>query len=81
MRIFCNAKDFHIIPAKNYSVFAIFAYCNICILNFNEMLTNDVVNFKQLAPGWWLSGYCLRSQVAIDISYGYTIEYLHLMFL
>ena len=25
--------------------------CNIYVLNFNEKLTNDVVNFQQLAPG------------------------------
>ena len=40
MRIFCIAKDSHIFPTKNNSIF-------IYILNFNETLTNDVINFKQ----------------------------------
>ena len=45
MRIFCNAKNSYIFPAKNNSVFVIFVF---------EILTksfNDVVNFEQLAPG------------------------------
>ena len=36
------AKDSHIFPTKNNSIF----------LNFNKMLTNDVINFEQLAPGF-----------------------------
>ena len=45
MRIFCIAKDSHIFPTKNYSVFVIFTF-----KNFNETLTNDVVYFEQPAP-------------------------------
>ena len=48
MRIFCNAKDSHIFPTKNNSVFVI-------ILNFNETLTNDLVNFEQLAESFTFS--------------------------
>ena len=44
MRIFCSAKDFHIFPTKNNGVFVIFTY------KTNETITNDVVNFEQLAP-------------------------------
>ena len=40
MRIFSN------FPTKNNSV----DICNINVLNFNETLTNDVVNFEQPAP-------------------------------
>ena len=37
--------------------FALQCICNIAIWNFNESLTNDFVNFEQLAPGdsTWLS--------------------------
>ena len=45
MRIFCTAKDSHIFQTKNNCI------CNINVLNFNETLTNDVVNFEQPAPG------------------------------
>ena len=45
MRIFCNAKDSHIFPTKNNSVFVIFKF-----KNFNETLTNNNVNFEQPAP-------------------------------
>ena len=46
LRIFCTAKDSHIFPTKNNSVFVILMF-----LNFNETLANDVVNFEQQAPG------------------------------
>ena len=45
MRIFCIAKDSHIFPTKKNQWI-----CNIYVLNFNKTLTNDVVNFEQLAP-------------------------------
>ena len=45
MRIFCIAKDTHIFPTKNNRVFVIFTF-----KIFNETLTNNVVNFEQLAP-------------------------------
>ena len=50
MRIFCTAKDSHIFPTKNNSIYI----CNIYVLNFNETLTNDVTNFEQLAQGGYL---------------------------
>ena len=28
--------------------------CNIYVLNFNETLTNDIVNFEKLAPGFYI---------------------------
>ena len=43
MKIFCIAKDSHIFPTK------IKCICTNYVLNFNETLTNKVVNFKQLA--------------------------------
>ena len=42
--LFCSAKDSHIFPTKKQCI------CNIYVLNFNVMLTNNHVNFKQLAP-------------------------------
>ena len=42
---FCTAKATHIFSAKNFSIFAL--SLNV---NFNELLTNDVVSFKQLGP-------------------------------
>ena len=45
MRIFCSAKDSHIFPTKKKQ-----CICDINILNFNETLTNDIVNFEQPAP-------------------------------
>ena len=45
MRIFCIAKHSHIFPTKKIQ-----CICNINILNFNETLTNNVVNFEQPAP-------------------------------
>ena len=42
MRIFCNAKDSHIFPTKKTK-----CICDICIQNFKEMSTNNVVNFEQ----------------------------------
>ena len=50
VRIFCNAKDSH---CKRFSHFSNKKYqciCNIIVLNFNEMVTNDVVNFEQPGP-------------------------------
>ena len=47
VRIFCIAKDSHNFPTKNNSEFVI-----LTLLNFNETLSNDVVNFKQPVPGW-----------------------------
>ena len=45
MRIFCTAKDSNIFSTKNNSVFGIFTFENL-----TKMLTNDIVNFEQLAP-------------------------------
>ena len=46
VRIFCNAcKRFSHFPNKITQ-----HICDIYVLNFNETLTNDVVNFEQLAP-------------------------------
>ena len=43
MRIFCTMqKDSHIFQTK----ITVYRY-----LNFNKMLTNNVINFEQLAPG------------------------------
>ena len=39
------ALDSHIFETKNYSVFVILPF----LKNFNEALTNDIVNFEQLA--------------------------------
>ena len=43
MLTICNAKDSHIFPTKQNGVF-------VCIYNFNETLTNYVVDFKQTDP-------------------------------
>ena len=45
----CNAKDAHIFPTKNNSVFV------IDILNFNETLISDVVlnNWPLILNGLW----------------------------
>ena len=53
MRIFCSAKDSHLSPTKNNSVFVILTFKILTkrFLNFNKMLTKDVVNFEQPAPG------------------------------
>ena len=43
-----------------YSHFFSKKYQNICVsldLNFNESLTNDVVSFEQLGPGFLLSAH------------------------
>ena len=47
MRIFRTAKDSHIFSTKNNNGLVI-----IYVLNFNEMLTNEVVSFVKLAPGY-----------------------------
>ena len=44
MRIVCSAKDSHIFQQK------IAAYCDIYVYNFNETITNAVVNFELPAP-------------------------------
>ena len=46
LRIFCIAKDSHVFPTKNNSEYVI-----LTLSNFNETLTNDVVNFEQPVPG------------------------------
>ena len=46
MSSFCTAKATHIFFSKKFQ--------HICVsldLNFNELLTNDVVSFEQLGPG------------------------------
>ena len=40
-----NSKDSHILSTKNNK-----CICNIHASNFNEWLTNSVVNFEQLSP-------------------------------
>ena len=47
MRSFCTAKATHIFFCKKFQ--------HICVsldVNFNESLTNDVVSFEQLGPGY-----------------------------
>ena len=41
-----SAKASHIFSTKNIGIFQIYLTCN-----FNETLTNDVVNFEQPGPG------------------------------
>ena len=55
MRIFRTAKDSHIFSTKNNNGSVI-----IYVLNFNEMLTNEVVNFMELAPGYRNYGYAFE---------------------
>ena len=43
---FTNAKAIYIFFSKNISLYAIFND-----QNFNNRLTNDIVNFEQLGPG------------------------------
>ena len=46
MSSFCTAKATHIFSAKKFQ--------HICVsldVNFNELLTNDIVSFEQLGPG------------------------------
>ena len=45
----CNAKDSHIFSTKNNGVFVILPF----EILMNDSLTNDMVNFEQLAPGVW----------------------------
>ena len=45
---FCTAKATHIFSAKKFQ--------HICVsldVNFNGSLTNDIVSFEQLGPGWY----------------------------
>ena len=47
MSSFCTAKATRIFFSKNFQL--------ICVsldVNFNESLTNDVVSFEQLGPGF-----------------------------
>ena len=47
MSSFCTAKATHIFFSKNFQ--------HICVsldVNFNESLTNNVVSFEQLGPGF-----------------------------
>ena len=46
MRIICIAKDYHILSTENNSVFVILMFDFF----FYELLTNDIVNFKLMAP-------------------------------
>ena len=46
--VFANAKATHIFFSKNISVYVIFNY-----QSFNDTLTNDIVSFEQLGPGFW----------------------------
>ena len=50
MSSFCTAKATHIFSAKKIQ--------HICIsldVNFNKSLTNDIVSFEQLGPGWYFA--------------------------
>ena len=48
MRVaFANAKASHFFFSKNISVYAIFNN-----QSFKDTLTNDIVNFEQLGPGF-----------------------------
>ena len=46
---FANAKATHIFFSKNIGLYAIFND-----QSFNDMLTNNIVSFEQLGPGWWM---------------------------
>ena len=46
MSSFCKCKSYSNCFSKNISIFAIFND-----QSFNDMLTNDIVSFKQLVPG------------------------------
>ena len=64
MRIFCSAKDSHIFPTKNNSVFVTIMF---------ENLTNNVVNYEQPGPD------VLREKPAFEQVYpGLKIESLRL---
>ena len=58
MRILCNAKDSHILSTK-ITVYIVF-------VNFNESLTNDVINFEQLGPGHWPC--CLKVELSFQFN-------------
>ena len=48
MSSFCTAKATHIFSAKKFQ--------HICItldVNFNESLSNDIVSFEQVGPGFF----------------------------
>ena len=45
---FCKCKSFSHFFSKNISVYAIFND-----QSFNDMLTNDIVSFEQLGPGYY----------------------------
>ena len=47
---FAIAKATHVFFNKNISMYAIFNNPS-----FNNTLTNDIVSFKQLGPGWYFS--------------------------
>ena len=64
MSSFCTAKATHIFSAKKLQ--------HICVsldVTFNESLTNDVVSFEQLGPGFLLFACSVRSESA-NFAYG-----------
>ena len=62
MRIVCTAKDSHIFSTKNNK-----HICDIYFQNFNEMLTNDVVNFEHPSPGCFKPVCTPNSQISLQI--------------
>ena len=57
---FLLEKCENLLQCKRFSHFSNKNKCinNINVLNFNETLTNDVVNFEQLAPEGWAMCSC-----------------------
>ena len=64
MSSFCTAR-------KSYSHFLSKKYQNICVsldVNFNELLTNDIVSFEQLGPGYLIimNNHNIRKNIYLD---------------
>ena len=59
MRIFCNAKDSLLFPTKNNGAFVMLSF------EFNETVTNDVVNFEQPAPDLYFNIFCIDSIISL----------------
>ena len=60
MRIFCTAKDYHFFNKELQHICDIYMYFQ----NFNQMFTNDMVNFEPPGPGthvrWLVPGPNVR---------------------
>ena len=62
MSSFANAKATHILN-KNINVHVIFND-----QSFNDMLTNDIVSFKQLGPAPYIASYINHRVIAMVLS-------------